>query len=74
MLVVITLVIPGWLGMAAVIYGFYQSEREHTVSGTIAVAPTLVTAVDRELLDTIRTAEFLAKSPLLESGDLAAFH
>ena len=34
--VVVAVVVPGWFGIAAVIYGFYQYDRVHFAQGTIA--------------------------------------
>ena len=73
MLVVVALVIPGWLGIAAVIYSFYHYEREHIALGTVATARTLMAAVDHELLDTITATQYVASSRLLASGDFAGF-
>ena len=74
MLVVIAVVVPGWLGIAAVMYGSYQFERLHIAHGTIATARALVAAVDQELQNTIAVTQFLAASPLLQSDDFASFH
>jgi signal transduction histidine kinase len=60
--------------MAAVIYTFYRYERVQIAEDTVTVAHTISAAVDRELRDTIATAHFLAASPLIASGDFAAFY
>jgi signal transduction histidine kinase len=74
MLVVVAVVVPGWIGMAAIIYSFYSYEREHEALVTIATARTLSAAVDAELQKTIVTAQALATSSLLAAGDIAGFY
>jgi PAS domain S-box-containing protein len=73
-LVVVAVVVPGWLGIATIIYSFYQYERVHIAQGTIATARAFVAAVDAELQNTITLTQFLAASPLLAAGDFAAFY
>ena len=72
MLVVIALIIPGALGMAAVIYSFYQQERAHIADSTVATARALVAAVDRDLSGTMAALQLLASSDTLASDDFAA--
>lgn len=72
--VVLTLVIPGWIAMAGVIFSFYQQERAHIIQNTIGISRALMAAVDRELVSTIAAAQVLAASPSLASDDLSRFH
>ena len=72
--VVLTLVIPGWIAMAGVIYNFYQEERAHLVQNTVAISRALMSAVDRDLVSSIAVAQVLAATVSLSTGDFAAFH
>jgi two-component system, sensor histidine kinase and response regulator len=72
--IVLTLVIPGWIAMAGVIYSFYREERAHVLQNTIGISRSLMSAVDRDLVSMITAAQVLAASPTLRSDDLAAFH
>jgi signal transduction histidine kinase len=74
MRIVFTLVVPGTIGFAIVAFSFYRSERDHIAQSTIATARALVSAVDRDLVSTTMAAQVLAASPLLQTGDFAAFH
>jgi two-component system, sensor histidine kinase and response regulator len=72
--VVLTLVVPGWIAMAIVIFSFYQQERTHLLQNTLAISRALISAVDQELGSTTVAAQVLAASPSLRSDDLAGFH
>jgi signal transduction histidine kinase/DNA-binding response OmpR family regulator len=71
---VVACVLPGWVGMAALFQNVYAGERERAVQTTILTARALVTAVDRDLAQTMTTLEVLATSTKLPSGDFASFH
>jgi signal transduction histidine kinase len=72
--VVLTLVIPGWIGMLLLTVVFYRQEREHVLQSTLQISRALMTAVDRDLSRAIMATQIIATSHLLASGDLAAFH
>lgn len=72
--VVLTLVIPGWIAMAVVIYSFYQQERAHLLHNTVGISRSLISAVDREFVSSIAVAQVLANSPGLSSADFSGFH
>lgn len=74
MRMVLMLVIPVWIGFAAVVYTFYIHERDNIADNTIATARALTSAVDRDLIGTMVAVQILAQSPLLQAGDFAAFH
>ncbi len=72
--IVIACVVPGWLGMAALIQAVYTSERERTAQDLIVTARAIALALDGYLLFTRTTLEVMGTAPDLQSGDLAAFH
>ena len=74
MRIVFTLVVPGTIGFSIVAINFYRSERDHIAQSTMATARALVSAVDRDLVSITMASQVLAASPLLQTGDLAAFH
>src|SRR5512135_2976968 len=72
--IVFILVAPAIAGLGALASGFYQSEREQLSQSIFMSANALASALDRDLAGTIAAAQVLAESPLLTSGDYAAFH
>jgi signal transduction histidine kinase len=72
--VVLTLVIPGWIAMAGVIFSFYREERAHVLQNTIGISRAMMSAVDRELVSMMTAAQVLAASPSLRTDDFVAFH
>ena len=72
--VVLTLVIPGWIAMAVVIFGSYREERAHLLQNTVGISRSLISAVDRELVSSIAVAQVLANSPGLSTADFSGFH
>lgn len=72
--VVLTLVIPGWIAMAVVIFSFYREERAHLLHNTVGISRSLISAVDREFVSSIAVAQVLANSPGLKSADFSGFH
>ncbi|WP_316225754.1 PDC sensor domain-containing protein [Bradyrhizobium sp. SZCCHNS3052] len=52
----------------------YIAARDNAERNTVATTRALMQAVDRELLSVQSSLRVLAKSPYLQSGDLAAFH
>lgn len=72
--VVLTLVIPGWIAIAGVIYSFYREERAHLLQNTVGISRALMSAVDRELVSSIAVAQVLATSESLFPEDFSAFH
>jgi signal transduction histidine kinase len=71
--VVLTLVIPGWIGMLLLTVVFYRQEREHILQNTLQISRALMTVVDRDLSRAIMASQILATSPILAAGDLAWF-
>ena len=72
--IVFILVAPAIAGLGALASGLYQSEREQLSQSIFMSANALASALDRDLAGTIAAAQVLAESPLLASGDYAAFH
>jgi hypothetical protein len=72
--IVFILVAPAVVGLAALVFGFYQNEREQISQGVFSTASTLASALDRDLAGTMMAAQVLAESPFLAANDLAAFH
>jgi signal transduction histidine kinase len=71
---VIGCVVPGWIGIAVLIVGIYQAEREQAVQSTAMTARALLLALDRHFTVVQNAAEGLAKGAELAAGDLAAFY
>jgi PAS domain S-box-containing protein len=72
--IVFILVAPAIAGLGALASGLYQSEREQLSQSIFMSASALASTLDRDLAGTIAAAQVLAESPLLASGDYAAFH
>jgi signal transduction histidine kinase len=73
-LLVACAVIPILLFSTVLVIRIAAEERRQVERNLLDISRTLAAALDRELLVTVGVLEFLAHSPTLASGNLAAFH
>lgn len=73
-LLVLACLLPGVIGVSAVLYVSYQSERAQLEGDTIQTARALAQAVDAELMKALAAAQAMATSGYLVSEDFATFY
>lgn len=73
-LLLVVCTVPAMLVAGYLITDSYIAARDNAERNTVATTRALMQAVDRELLSVQSSLRVLAKSPYLQSGDLAAFH
>ena len=71
---VATCLVPGIVGVGALVYRLYTDDRAQTEKDTIQTARALTLAVDAELSRVRSLATALSTSSHLLNGDLAGFH
>jgi signal transduction histidine kinase len=72
--IVVTCVVPAWIGVAFLIQSIYTNEGERGAQKILLMAHALVLGLDRHLGAARTTLEVMATAPDLVSGDYAAFH
>jgi PAS domain S-box-containing protein len=71
---VLACALPILIGYFAFARDAARRDHDHIAQDALTVAQALAAAVDRDLASSETAARVLANSPLLASGDLAAFH
>ncbi len=73
-LLFVSALIPGMLAGAVLFHDIQQNERRHAEEDILRTARALQQAIDSELIKAQATAQTLARSDHLATGDLAAFY